>query len=267
MARAMPSAVQHAPPRDRRASGRMVVRQGEPARIRSSLPSGALYVSTVDDQGSVLGLDVAGPGDVRGRDRPAVPARATARALGACRSRPRAIGGLTALLDAREQRLAPSPASWRGSTSRVGCTIDSTTWLGRFGDRSPVAPWSRWDSPRRARAPVRHLSGDRPTGRCGRWSPRAAVAGHRTRAVRGAVGSGFRRACGAAALLQHHQAAGAAVAGASLHRLPAPLAGSRSRHRPRGVVARPFCAARPSLSNFSRCANTDRPASSCTSGG
>ncbi len=47
---------------------------------------GAVYVSTVDDQGRVLGLDVAGPGDVVG-DLHAVPARATRAGLGSVPTR------------------------------------------------------------------------------------------------------------------------------------------------------------------------------------
>lgn len=104
MGRAVPSAVQPLPLEIGVPLGRAVIRQGEPCSRPMVVAKGAFYVSTVDDQGRVLGLDVVGPGDVVG-DMPAVPARATAQALGACRVAPAPDRGLTALFNAREHRL------------------------------------------------------------------------------------------------------------------------------------------------------------------
>jgi CRP/FNR family transcriptional regulator, cyclic AMP receptor protein len=105
MARAMPSAVRSLPHEIGVPSGRTVVRQGEPCPRPMVVIKGAMYVCTVDDQGRVLGLDVAGPGDVVG-DLHAVPARATARALGACRLAPAPERDLLALFHERERRLS-----------------------------------------------------------------------------------------------------------------------------------------------------------------
>jgi CRP/FNR family cyclic AMP-dependent transcriptional regulator len=105
MARALPSTVPPLPLEIGVPTGRAVVHQGEPCPGPMVVARGALYVSTVDDQGRVLGLDVVGPGDVVG-EMAAVPARATTRALGACRLAPAPDRGLTAMFSAREQRLA-----------------------------------------------------------------------------------------------------------------------------------------------------------------
>jgi CRP/FNR family transcriptional regulator, cyclic AMP receptor protein len=104
MARAMPRAVQPLPLEIGVPPGRVVVRQGEPCGRPMVVARGAVYVSAVDDQGRVLGLDVVGSGDVVGEPT-AGPARATARALGPCRLAPAPSADIALLVDAQAQRL------------------------------------------------------------------------------------------------------------------------------------------------------------------
>ncbi len=133
MARAMPSAVQPLPLEVGVPAGRVVVRQGEPCPHPVVVAQGALYVSTVDDQGRVLGLDVTGPGDIVGEPAGA-SARATARALGPCRLAPARDRHLAALLDVREQRLASLAfqLAWLDVAGRVQHRLrDLATRFGR----------------------------------------------------------------------------------------------------------------------------------------
>ena len=105
MGRAMPSAVHPLPLEIGVPAGRVVVRQGEPSPGPLVVAQGTLYVSTVDDQGRVLGLDVVGPGDLVG-ELPPEPARATARALASCRLAPASDRTVTTLFIERERRLS-----------------------------------------------------------------------------------------------------------------------------------------------------------------
>ena len=136
MAGGMPSAVHTLPLEVGVPSGRMVLRQGEPCPHPVVVAQGALYVSTVDDQGRVLGLDVAGPGDMVGEPS-CVPARATARALGRCRIAPVRDRQVTALLEAREQRLAALAfqLAWLDVAGRVQHRLHDLA--GRFGRPVP----------------------------------------------------------------------------------------------------------------------------------
>lgn len=120
MARGLPRAVQPLPLEIGVPAGRVVVRQGEACGPPSVVTAGALFVSTVDPEGRVLGLDVAGPGDVVGEPI-ARPARATARALRPCRLTPAPADELISLVDKQAERMLALACqlAWLDVTARV----------------------------------------------------------------------------------------------------------------------------------------------------
>ena len=238
MARAMPSAVQPLPLEIGVPPGRAVVRQGEPCPRPMVVARGAVYVSTVDDQGRVLGLDVVGPGRRGGRSARRARARHGAGAWEPVGWHRRPIAGSPHSFNEREQRLwsFACQLAWLDVPGRVHHRMHDLAH--RFGRPVPggalIALGTHAGA---AGAPVRHVAGIGQPRVAGVGRPRGASRSCGRGRYVVAVGSDFVGVLrGVAALLQHHQAAGAAVAGATLHRLAAPFARSRRRHRPGRVV-------------------------------
>ena len=157
-------------------------------------------------------------------------------------------------------RVARRRGSCAASASRSGRPVRAA--------RSPMAPWSRWDSPRKSSHICVAPLGRQPTGRCGRWSPRADCGSP------DAGGSWCRRVRVPAGLRPRDRPLATSPGCSSRSSGPVLPRASRTARRfaessTDHVAAspRPFFAARPSFSNFNRWANTERPASSCTSGG